>query len=186
MSAQCRRRIPTAAAGVRRPTPHPNRRRQNDFTGGGAAHALTETHQNKFGNVICQTRPALDDEGNFTGTVIYKTDPTPDRQPRGSSNTTITRMLSVMPISSGQTNERLRRPVPGRGFAVLRCDDLPHRRPLVTAARCTCSPTTDRDNKIIALWMAPKPTMIPFDPYASTVCLIPSDRYFYCTMVMRL
>ena len=25
--------------------------------------------------MICQTRPALDDEGNFTGTVIYKTDP---------------------------------------------------------------------------------------------------------------
>ena len=35
----------------------------------GELHALTETGQNKFGNVICQTRPALDDEGNFTGTV---------------------------------------------------------------------------------------------------------------------
>ena len=41
----------------------------------GELHALAETGQNKFGNVICQTRPALDDEGNFTGTVIYKTDP---------------------------------------------------------------------------------------------------------------
>ena len=41
----------------------------------GELHALAETGQNKFGNVICQTRPVLDDEGNFTGTVIYKTDP---------------------------------------------------------------------------------------------------------------
>lgn len=41
----------------------------------GELHAIVETGQNKFGNVICQTRPALDDEGNFTGTVIYKTDP---------------------------------------------------------------------------------------------------------------
>lgn len=36
----------------------------------GELHALAETGQNKFGNVICQTCPALDDEGNFTGTVI--------------------------------------------------------------------------------------------------------------------
>ena len=28
----------------------------------GELHALAETGQNKFGNVICQTRPALDDE----------------------------------------------------------------------------------------------------------------------------
>ena len=41
----------------------------------GELHALAETGQDQFGNVICQTRPALDDEGNFTGTVIYKTDP---------------------------------------------------------------------------------------------------------------
>lgn len=58
----------------------------------GELHALAETGQNKFGNVICQTRPVLDDEGNFTGTVIYKTDLTPDRQPR-STNTTIARIV---------------------------------------------------------------------------------------------
>lgn len=40
----------------------------------GELHAIAETGQDKFGNVIYQTRSALDDEGNFTGTVIYKTD----------------------------------------------------------------------------------------------------------------
>ena len=40
----------------------------------GELHALAETGQDLFGNVICQTRSAVDDEGNFSGTVIYKTD----------------------------------------------------------------------------------------------------------------
>ena len=40
----------------------------------GELHALAETGQDKFGNVIYQTRSVVDDEGSFSRTVIYKTD----------------------------------------------------------------------------------------------------------------
>lgn len=40
----------------------------------GELHALAETGQDLFGNVIYQTRSAVDDEGSFSGIVIYKTD----------------------------------------------------------------------------------------------------------------
>ena len=58
----------------------------------GELHALAETGQNKFGNVICQTRPALDDEATLLELSFTKQTLTPDRQPR-STNTTIARIV---------------------------------------------------------------------------------------------
>ncbi|WP_455501664.1 hypothetical protein [Gemmiger sp.] len=40
----------------------------------GELHALAETGQALFGNAIYQTRFTVDDKGNFSGTVLYKTD----------------------------------------------------------------------------------------------------------------